>query len=494
MNRMLLALLTLAVAVVCLGCGGTTEGPKKPEKSKPGGTSVLPAMSAPQTAAVTESLQPLGAAIPVAVVGVMPEPAEAAQPAEPGAEPGPAPFGAAVPDPAPAAAAAAEPVVEAEAEVPLPEPKTGTVNARTLNVRVSASTDKRLITTLKRDRQVKVVARKGKWLKIELPADITLWVMSRFITIPEGQDMPATGTVNANRVRLRAAGDLKSPILRELARDTQLEVTDRSDDWFKVKAPAGTYAWVHGDYIKFDAGTVAVDPPVVEDPPVTGPSVTGPVVGDPKVTDPQVTDPKVADPKVVDPKVITGKGVQQFSEAEAAYRQARAAKNPDLVKVFLMYYDVSRMPDVSDVVKNTCEARMAEIAGRIPDAQRKRIDAQVESMVEARMKAIDAAAAVAKKQLPRVAPKYTAVGYLDKAPEVAGIPGTHKLSLSGVLLYYLRAAGDDVDIGKFAGRKVGIMGRKRYVKGWGIQVIEVSEVRPYKRPPSTSSWVEPTSK
>jgi SH3-like domain-containing protein len=473
MNRILL---TLSVAMVCLGCGSPTEKPKTPPKPKPGGTSALPAMPALQTAAITESLQPPTTAIPVAVVKAMPAPVptEAAEKTEVATRPEIDPVGAAAPGPAPAAA---EPA--GEAEVPLPEPKTGTVNARTLNVRVSASTDKRLITTFKRGRQIKVVARKGKWLKIELPTDITLWVMSRFITIPEGQDMPATGTVNANRVRLRAAGDLKSPILRELTRDSQLEVTDRAGDWFKVRAPAGTHAWVHGNYIKFDTAIVAVDPPVVD-----------PKVVDPKVVDPKVVDPKVVDPKTVEPKLITGKGVQQFSEAEAAYRQARAEKNPDLVKIFLMYYDVSKIPGVSKAVKDTCEGRMAEIARRIPSAQRKRIEAQVESLVTARLRAIDAAAKAAKEQLPKVAPKYTAVGYLDKAPDVAGIPGTHKLTLSGVLLYYLRAAGDDVDVGKFTGRKVGVMGRKRYVKGWGIQVIEVSEIRPYKRPPSTSSWVD----
>ncbi len=489
MNRMLL---TLVAAVVCLGCGAPAEKPKEPTKPKepaktdPAKTSALHGLETAALNATTISVTsaPAAAVRPTADELMAALVADKALPEDNGSkvveakrETEPGPFGAAAPE-----AGEAQPAPPPE-ETPLPEPKTGRVNARTLNVRVNASTDKRPITTFKRDRQVKVVARMGEWLKIELPGDISTWVMSKFVTIPEGQDMPATGTVNANRVRLRSAGDLKAPILRELPRDLQVEVMDRSGDWFKIKAPAGTYGWIFGKYVKFDEG--AVDP--------VDPNVEDPKVADPKVEDPKVEDPKVTDPKV-DPKVVTGSGVEQFAEAEAAYRQAKAEGNPDLVKVFLKYYEVAKIPDVPKVIKTTCQSRMDQIARRIPGTQRKRIDAEVKRLVEARIKAIDAAAEAAKSEIPKVAPKYTAVGYLDKAPDVAGIPGTHKLNLSGVLLYYLRAAGNDVDLGAHKGRKVGVIGRKRYIKGWGIQVIEVSEIRPYQRPPSTRSWVEPKGK
>jgi SH3-like domain-containing protein len=392
-----------------------------------------------------------------------------------------------------AAAAATPPEPAADSEVPLPEPKIGRVTARTLNVRVSPSTDRRPVTTIKRDRKLKVVARKGEWLKIELPGDISTWVMSKYLTVPEGQEMPLTGTVNAQRVRLRAAGDLKAAILRELPRGLQLEVVDRAGDWFKVRSPAGTWAWIFGKYVKFDEGASP-----------TGPSLSGPVTGDPGTGPaaagnagdpaPEVKDPGTgqAEPDTGKPaEVLTGTGVQQFSEAETALRQARAEQNPDLVKVFLMYYQVAKTEGAAAAIKDRCESRMKEIAAMIPGAQRKRIQQEVKLQVAAKLKAIDAAAEAAKGEIPKVAPKYTAVGYLDNAPVVAGIPGTHKLTISGVLLYYLRAAGSDVDLGALVGRKVGVIGRKRYVKGWGIQVIDVSEVRPYRRPPSTRAWVEP---
>jgi hypothetical protein len=389
----------------------------------------------------------------------------------------------------PAAGGAEGPVVGEVAEETFAEPKTGRVTARTLNVRVGPSTEKQLITTLKRDRELKVVGKKGKWLKVELPTDISVWIVAKYVTVPANQDLPATGTVNANKVRLRCKGDRKSPILRHLPIDTELEVADRSGEWFKVKAPPGTYAWVHGSYIKFGDGEGPVVDPKVTDPVVTDPKTTDPKVTDPKTTDPKTTDPKTTDPKVA-PKVI-GTGVKEFGEAEEAYRRARAERNADLVAVFLLYYNVWKIADAPKVIKDTCQARMSEIASRIPAAQRKRVEQEVKKRVAARLKAIDAAAEAAKDELPRVAPSYTAVGYLDKAPDVAGIPGTHKLTMSGVLLYYLRAAGSGVDFGKLVGRKVGVMGRKRCVKGWGIQVIEVNDIREFQRPPSTKVRLEP---
>jgi hypothetical protein len=386
------------------------------------------------------------------------------------------------------------PVVGEEQEVTFAQPKTGKVIARTLNCRVGPSTGKELITTFKRDREVKVVGSKGKWLKIELPTDISVWIVAKYVTIPEGQDLPTTGTVNANKVRLRAKGDLKSPILKHLERDTQLEVADRSGDWFKVKAPAGTYAWVHGNYIRLE-GAGDTQPgdtqPGDTRPGDTRPGDTQPGDTRPGDTQPGDTQPKKPDPKKP-PEVIQpgSPGVKEFSEAEAAYRRARAEKNPDLVKVFLMYYEASRKPGVAKAVKARCESRMTEIARRIPGSQRKRIESEVRRQVEARLRAIDAAAEAAKEQIPKVAPKYTAVGFLDKAPDVPGIPGTHKLSMSGVLLFYLRAAGKDVDLAKFLNRKVGVIGRKRYVKGWGIQVIDVDDLLLYKEPPRTSARLE----
>jgi hypothetical protein len=35
-----------------------------------------------------------------------------------------------------------------------------------------------------------------------------------------------------------------------------------------------------------------------------------------------------------------------------------------------------------------------------------------------------------------------------------------------------------------------VMGRKRWVQGWGIQVIDVTDVRDYQEAPSTSARVE----
>ncbi len=357
-----------------------------------------------------------------------------------------------------------EPAVDTEET--FDRPKAGKVNARTLNVRAGSAVDRARITALKRGRTVSVVGRKGKWLKIELASDISLWIMARFVTVVEGEVLPATGTVNAENVRLRGAGHNKAPILRNLDLDTQLEVVEKKGAWYRVKAPAGTYAWVYGTYVTLEDGTAPVTP-------VTGP-VTGPVTDPPKTVTINPDDP----------------GVKDFSQAETAYRQALAQKNPDLVAVFLLYYKVRQTKGLPAVVRTTCEARMSDIARRLPDAQKKLISSKVDSEVQKKIDAIKRATAAAIDVLPKIAPRYVARGFLDKAPDVAGIPGTHKLSTSGVLLYYLRAVGPDVDLDKMLGRKVGVTGRKRFVKGWGVQVIDVTLVGDYKNPPTSKTRFE----
>ncbi|MHC4917184.1 MAG: SH3 domain-containing protein [Planctomycetota bacterium] len=381
-------------------------------------------------------------------------------------------------------ASGGEPEVVAEPdEQVFAEPKAGSVSARTLNVRVGPSIEKRLITTLRRGRQVNVVGSKGKWLKIELPSDITVWVVGKYVTLVEGQALPTTGTVNAAKVRLRAGGDYKAPILRLLPMDTQLEVTERSGEWLRVKAPPATYAWVHGSYIKLGAGDTL---PTATGTETTGTETTGTETTGTETTGTETTGTETTGTETIPTTpVIRGAGVKAFADAEKAYQAELAKAEQDLIKVFLMYYSVSATEGVHPAVKAKCEQRMKEIAVKMPAADRKRIKNAVKGELQKRLAEIERARREALAQLPRVAPKYTAVGVLERAPEVPGIPGTHKLTMSGVLLYYLQPAHEGLDLQKFVGRKVGISGSKRYVRGWGIQVIDVTGINYYQTPPST---------
>jgi SH3-like domain-containing protein len=376
-------------------------------------------------------------------------------------------------------------------EIAFPAPKAGTVSARTLNVRAGPSVDKALIASLKQGQPLSVLASKGKWLKVELPPEVSLWIMSKYVTLPQGQPLPALGVVNSAQVRLRAGGDVKSAVLRNLDQDAQLEVVSASGDWLKVKAPPGTAGWVYASYVKLgDTGLAAAGPDVGKTNPVAGGTRVTPPVADPGIGDGTAAEQPVAAEPVEPPPVLTGPGVEVFAGAEAAYREALASATPDFTPVFLLYRKAALTEGVPDAVKNTCEARMQEMAGKMPEEQKKRVEAEVRRGIEEQVAALRAAAEEAKRQLPRVAPRPTAVGFLDPAPALPGIPGTHKLSESGVLLYYLRSTADDVDLARFVGHKVGVVGRKVFAPGWGIQVIEVIDIFDYKEPPSTSATLE----
>jgi SH3-like domain-containing protein len=376
-----------------------------------------------------------------------------------------------------------------------PEPRVGVVQATKLNLRAGPNIEKDILVTVKKGTNLTVIGARGDWLKVELPSTVNLWIHSKFVDIPEDVLMPAAGTVNANKVRLRAAGSLKATTLKHLDVDTQVEVVARVNDWLKVKAPAGTPAWAHGKYVKYDTtGSIKVARTDDTTAPVGGTDTTGkvnliPVTGG-ETGDGTKTTPTGGETDPVGPKALSFPGVEVFAQAEQAYRQALEKQDPDWVTVFLLYHKVSSGKQTPADVRATCHARMKEIAAKLPKAEQKKIDDEVNRQLKSRLAALKREADEAKKLIPHVAPIFTAVGFIDKAPNLPGIPGTHKLSVSGVLIYYLQPTGKHVNLDRLIGRKVGVVGRKKFVADWGIQVIDVTEVQKFQEPPVTRARLE----
>lgn len=393
------------------------------------------------------------------------------------------------PPPAPTAAEAAVPSEETFAQ-----PVDGTVTAANLNVRPRPGIADGPIDTLVRGDAVRVLARSGKWYRIELPAKVTLWLSARNVDLPPGGVFPATGQINAEGVKVRSAGDFVSPVLAELPRGSRVEVVRKAGDWVRIRPPAGACGWVYGDYLHLAAQPALAgrQPPEQPAPPVS----PLPPIGEQPKPPSGGEKPK---PPSGEPVKIEGPGVELFAEAEDTYRRESARENPNFVPAYLLYLKAYSVEGLPEPARRTCQERLREISAKLTDAQKKEAEEMLRKSRQAELARVDAEirkimeeARSRKVAVPRSSPPaFAAIGVLGRAAPLPGAPGTYKLSISGVMIYYLRPAAPGVRLEAFVGRNVGVAGSARFVPGWGLQVIDVTDVREVRGGPESRGGFEP---
>jgi hypothetical protein len=127
-------------------------------------------------------------------------------------------------------------------------------------------------------------------------------------------------------------------------------------------------------------------------------------------------------------------------------------------------------------VHDTCIERLRDLDSRMTAEQKKQAEEKLRQERLAAVQKIMAEAARRRAAVPLVNPHYTAQGTLARSPDVPGVPGTHRLVLDGTVLYYLRSSVGGLDLDRFVGQQIGVMGHKRLVPGWGTEVIDVVDV------------------
>ena len=129
----------------------------------------------------------------------------------------------------------------------IPKATTTTMQTTTsLNMRTSASTSAKIITTLKKGTKVSVTATKGAWRKVAVSGK-TGWVHSDYLkTVSTATKTVKTTTASLN---LRASASTSAKIITTLKKGTKVTVTASKGAWRKVTV-SGRTGWVHGDYLK----------------------------------------------------------------------------------------------------------------------------------------------------------------------------------------------------------------------------------------------------
>lgn len=129
----------------------------------------------------------------------------------------------------------------------LAKPTVTTMQTTTsLNLRSSASTSAKIITTLKKGTKVSVTSTSGSWRKVTVSGK-SGWVYASYLTsVTSTTKVVKTTTTSLN---LRSSASTSAKIITVLAKGTKVTVTSSSGAWRKVTV-SGKTGWVHGSYLK----------------------------------------------------------------------------------------------------------------------------------------------------------------------------------------------------------------------------------------------------
>ncbi len=143
---------------------------------------------------------------------------------------------------------------------------TGEITASNLNVRASASTSSKIISSLSRGTKVDLYKKSGSWYKVKIGSNYG-YVHSSYVKITTsgggsnsssgGETSTSTfgtGEITVNNLNVRASASTSSKIISSLSRGTKVDLYKKSGSWYKVKI-GSNYGYVHSSYVKITTST-----------------------------------------------------------------------------------------------------------------------------------------------------------------------------------------------------------------------------------------------
>lgn len=149
---------------------------------------------------------------------------------------------------------------------PPPPPKVGQVSETGLQLRDGPGTNYVPLAKLTAGVQVDLLERYQDWYHIGVPGGADGWVKSQYVSTDEGvikrlleaESIPdanpaMVGVIVESAVNLRQGPDSKYPKVSGVAKGTQVDLLGKYGDWYKIKLPGGSSAWVFHDFLSATA-------------------------------------------------------------------------------------------------------------------------------------------------------------------------------------------------------------------------------------------------
>ena len=361
---------------------------------------------------------------------------------------------------------------------PRATPYQGIVNGTNVHVRARAGITEYACTKVSYPTRVTVVESHGGWLKI-LPVAGTFSVVKKRYVRPDTTG--TVGTVTEDNIWIRAGGNLHSQdfwaLQRRASKGTKVDIIGQTGEYYKITPPSGAYFWIAERYVT-----------PISTPPVKRPTATSPTADTKAAV--RIVGISTTREGVV-PTVI--KTTQSQAEVKAAKAKFEAVD--DLLKAEFdkptEQRNLAPIADKYEALRTIAggylgpwiDSRVEYIKAAI---QREKDIEEAGSLIEetqARHREYKSSRTELPKPVPVTTdaqPQYAARGILtasallpgDRAvPKRYAIRGRHTKRIIG----YAQCTTGDVDLSRYVGKEVGVVGTRRFESGIGL-IIDVQQV------------------
>ncbi|MGA1979200.1 MAG: SH3 domain-containing protein [Sedimentisphaerales bacterium] len=315
--------------------------------------------------------------------------------------------------------------------------------------------------------RVKVVASKYSWSHIVPPASSFSWISKQYVSVEPNN--PGIGVVTGDAIRVYAGSDFLKPmhsttVQLELNRGDKVELMgEEMDDYYKITPPTGAYLWVLTQYTK-PVGAVGEVEVIVK--PKAEPEANIPAVVPVTIS---IESEKLKEYYALTEQIKAerAKPVAEQNYAEIKKSLAELAGNKEAGKA--ASYSEFAIKQIE-----RCElASAVDKEVQLQDSQLQHIREQIEKSRVTEL-----------SQVPELG-GFAAVGQFQTS-EIYGQEESLKhyriLDDSGQTVCYALPEGQalDVDLSKFVGRKVGLVGTAEphpQTKGALVRFTEITELK-----------------
>jgi len=336
--------------------------------------------------------------------------------------------------------------IEVSAQTQPASAKTGTVNCSRLLIRVSPKPNANVVDTLKRGDHLTVLEEKEGFYRITLTDSSAVWVSERFIK--DGKLIKDVNLRSGPGVSYRSFGIAKG--------GQTIQILERKKEWIRIKPLNEMCGWVNKQYVKLDQpGTVP-----------TAPATT---------TNTATTPDKTAKPTEKTPAKPVEKAPETTEEKPVEKPVAKPVEKPVEKPI-----EKPVAKPVEKPVEKTVEK--TEKAEKETDDEKPQLPQKPEADEPPAQKTPDAAVGEKDQEplpfIPEKAEEVKREGVLLGLNNGA-ILVTHALCIKESNGNYRAQAylyGDANKLSEKVEKKVRIKGVLRWVKGWKVPVIKVTDI------------------
>jgi hypothetical protein len=354
-----------------------------------------------------------------------------------------------------------------EAEGELSFPYVAEITEDNVNIRSGPGTNYYHCGKLNTGDRVKVVASKYSWSHIVPPASSFSWISKQYVSIEPNN--PGIGVVTGNAVRVYAGSDFLKPmhsttVQLELNRGDKVELMgEEMDDYYKIAPPTGAYLWVLTQYTKPLGAVGEVE--VIVKPKTEAEANTVAVVPAPTSIESKKLKEYYALAEQI--KAEQAKPIDQQNYTEIKKALTELAGNKEAGKA--AHYSELALKQIE-----LCELAVSvNQAVKLQDSQLQRIREQIEN-----------ARAAELAKIPELG-EFIAVGQFQTS-KIYGPEDSMKhyriVDDSGQTVCYALPEGSasKMDLSKFEGRKVGLVGTVEphpQTKGALVRFTQITELK-----------------